>query len=520
MSIKQYSKEIIGLILSGKISSKKELSSFKLKLAKKYSLKDFPANPDILSFAGKKTEKVRHLLAIKPSRSLSGIVSVAIMPKPLPCPGRCIYCPSSLVDVLTPKSYTGREPSTMRAIANNFDAVKQITNRINQLKRTGHSTEKIELIIMGGTFLSYPLIYQKQFMLDCFNAVNKTKSNSLEKAKEKAQYSDNRFIGITFETRPDFCRKKEINNMLLFGGTRVELGVQTLDDEVYKKINRDHKVSDVINATSLLRDSSFKFAYHLMPGLPGMTPKEDFKVFKEVFSNPDFKPDMLKIYPCIVIKNTELFNLWKKGEYKPYSTKKAAKLISKMKSIVPKYTRIMRIQRDIPSTVVSAGVKHTNLRQMVKEEMKKHNWECNCIRCREVGRTKAGINPKLLVEEYAASNGKEFFISIEDKNSLYGFCRLRFPANPFRKEINKKTALIRELHVYSKALELSRTPEKNEFQHKGFGKKLMEKAEEITAENGYKELIVISGIGAREYYWNLGYKNKGPYVAKDVSKGI
>ncbi|MBU2477391.1 tRNA uridine(34) 5-carboxymethylaminomethyl modification radical SAM/GNAT enzyme Elp3 [Candidatus Micrarchaeota archaeon] len=516
MALKEFSEELLELVSSGKISSKEELNKFKLKLAGKHKLEFFPSNPDILFFAEKKDKKLIDFFSIKPVRSLSGIVSVAIMPKPFPCPGKCIYCPSSLVDVLTPKSYTGREPSTMRAISNDFDAVKQIRNRIEQLKRTGHSTEKIELIVMGGTFPASPLNYQKSFMLDCFNAVNKIKSFSLEKAKEKAQFSENRFIGITFETRPDFCGKKEINNMLSFGGTRVELGVQTLNDKIYKKIQRNHKVSDVINSTALLKDSCFKFAYHLMPGLPGSTPKEDLKVFKKVFSDSDFRPDMLKIYPCIVIKNTLLYDLWKKGEYTPYSSLKAAKLIAKMKKIVPKWVRIMRIQRDIPSTIVSAGVKHTNLRQLIEKEMQKHNWKCNCIRCREIGRTDSIGEPELLTEKYSASKGEEFFISFEDKNSLYGFCRLRFPFNPFRKEITSKTALIRELHVYSKALPLSKTPEENEFQHSGFGKRLLMKAEEIALNEGFNKMAVISGVGAREYYWNSGYKNDGPYVSKKL----
>lgn len=517
MSLKKFSKEIIDLISSGKISSKEQLNSFKLKLAKKYSLRDFPSNPDILFFAENRNSKLIRLLSIKPSRSLSGIVVVAIMPKPLPCPGKCIYCPSSLVEAETPKSYTGREPSTMRAIANEFDAVKQIRNRIQQLNATGHSTQKIELIVMGGTFLASSFKYQKQFMLDCFNAVNKIKSFSLDKAKERAQFSENRFIGITFETRPDFCGKKEINRMLDFGGTRVELGVQTLNDKVYLKVHRNHLVEDVINATSLLRDSSFKFAYHLMPGLPFSSPKEDLRVFRKVFNDSNFKPDMLKIYPCIVIKNTELYEMWKKGDYTPYSSKQAAKLIARMKSIVPKYVRIMRIQRDIPSTVVSAGVKHTNLRQLIEKEMQKHNWKCNCIRCKEIGRTnEKKQEPKINVFEYNASKGKEFFISLENKNSLYGFCRLRFPFSPFRKEITSKTALIRELHIYSKSLPLKKSPESGEFQHKGFGKTLMEKAEEIALNNSFNKMTVISGIGAREYYWNLGYKNDGVYVSKQL----
>ncbi|MFH1545447.1 MAG: tRNA uridine(34) 5-carboxymethylaminomethyl modification radical SAM/GNAT enzyme Elp3 [archaeon] len=523
MKEKDYSLEIINAINEGRIASPEQLNKFKLKLAKKFALSSLPSNPTILSYARHRNKKLLELLSIKPVRSLSGIAVVSIMPKPFKCPGECIYCPSGWKGIQTPKSYTGKEPATMRALSNEFDAEKQIHNRIEQLETIGKSTEKIELIVMGGTFPASPLSHQKKFMLECFNAVNRKKTSSLEKAKKMAETSRNRLIGITFETRPDYCRKKEINRMLSFGGTRVELGVQNIDDFIYKKINRGHTVKDVIESTSLLKDSAFKVAYHLMPGLPFSNKKKDLKMFKEIFSNPSFKPDMLKIYPCLVIEGTKLHDKWKKKEFTPLSTKKAAELIAEAKTFFPKWMRVMRIQRDIPSTIVSAGVKHTNLRQLVKEKTREKGIKCNCIRCREIGHKKINPSklkePRILVEEYEASNGHEFFISMEDvKNDLlYGFCRLRIPFKPFRKEISPRSALIRELHVYSQALPLGKKPSSLEFQHRGFGRRLLEKAEELSKEEfNYNKLTVISGIGAKPYYRALNYYNDGFYLSKSL----
>lgn len=524
MKEKNYSLEIINAINEGSIASPEQLNKFKLKLAKKFALSSLPSNPTILSYAKHRSRKLLKLLSIKPVRSLSGIAVVSIMPKPFKCPGECVYCPSGWNGADTPKSYTGREPATMRALSNEFDAKKQIQNRITQLQTIGKSTEKIELIVMGGTFPASPLSYQKKFMLECFNAVNEKKTSSLEKAKKMAETSRNRLIGITFETRPDYCRKKEINRMLSFGGTRVELGVQNIDDFIYKKINRGHTVKDVIESTSLLKDSAFKVCYHLMPGLPFSNKRKDLKMFREIFSNPSFKPDMIKIYPCLVIEGTKLYNKWKKKEFTPLSTEKAAELISESKSFFPKWLRVMRIQRDIPSTIVSSGVKHTNLRQLVEKKMKEKGIKCNCIRCREIGHKKINPSrlkePKIKVEEYEASNGKEFFISMEDaKNDLlYGFCRLRIPAKPFRKEVSSKSALIRELHVYSQALPLGKKPSALEFQHRGYGRSLLEKAEEIAkAEFNCNKIIVISGIGAKPYYRALNYyRTDGVYLSKSL----
>jgi len=528
MNWKNYSIKILREIEKRKIHSKKELNELKLKTCRELRLKEMPSNATILSHAKKTKKELIQLLKTKPIRSISGIASVAIMPEPKKCPGECSYCPNSLVESIVPKSYTGLEPATMRAIANSFDPKKQIKNRIEQLNATGHSTQKIELIIMGGTFLASPLNYQKKFMQAGYEAVIGRKTSPMQKARKLLEKTKNRIVGITFETRPDFCNKKEINRMLSFGGTRVELGVQNPDNEIYKKINRGHTVKEVINSTQLLKDSAFKVCYHLMPGLPLSNPKKDLKMFKKIFSENEFKPDMLKIYPCLVIKGTKLYGQWRKGLYEPYSTEKAAELIAKAKSFFPKWVRVMRVQRDIPSTVVAAGVKHTNLRQLIEKKMREKGIKCNCIRCREIGHAllrepelqEKLIEPKILVEEYNASKGKEFFISLEDtkNNLLYGFCRLREPFNPFRKEINERTALVRELHIYSESLPLKEKPEKKEFQHRGFGKKLLEKAGEIAAEElDCNKLLVISGLGVKEYYKKLGFKDDGPYVSRSIS---
>ncbi len=521
--LEPYSKEVIEAIERGEVRDRRQLNRLKIRLAKKYSLKQMPTNPDILAFSKFPSEKLISYLSIKPTRSLSGIAVVAAMAKPHKCPGECIYCPSGIGQDM-PKSYTGKEPAARRARMFNFSPLRQVRNRISQLNATGHSTEKIELIIMGGTFLSTETAYQNRFIKRCLDAITEKNSPSLKEAKLNAEKSKNRVIGITFETRPDFCGKTEINRMLNMGGTRVELGVQNPNDEIYKIVNRGHTVKDVVNATSMLKDSAFKIAYHIIPGLPGTTPSSDLKTFKSLFTSQDYMPDMLKIYPCLVLENTELYKMWKSGEYAPPTTEKAALFIAKLKPHIPKWVRVMRVQRDIPTDLLSAGVGLSNLRQVVEKKMEERGTKCGCIRCREAGLSQRnGVVPspekaKLMEEHYDASLGKEIFISAEEgkKDLLYGFCRLRIPALPFRKEITPQTALIRELHVYGTSLPLGEKPKK-EFQHMGFGKSLLERAEQTAKEEfSAKKMLVISGLGAREYYRALGYKNDGPYVSKKL----
>jgi elongator complex protein 3 len=523
LSLKSFANELTELINSGKINSN-NLNAFKMHLCEKHSVKKIPTNPDLLALISNPSIKSKQLLSIKLTRSISGVQVIAVMVKPHNCPGQCIYC-SSGIGVNTPKSYTGSEPAAMRGIMFKFNAFKQVKNRIKQLDAIGHNAEKIELILMGGTLASMPYSYQSNFVKRCLDAITEKNNYSLTQAKIEAEKSKRRVIGITFETRPDYCKKKEINRFLNLGGTRVELGVQNINDELYKLNNRNQTVKQVETATQLLKDSAFKIVYHLMPGMYGSNEKNDLKMFKDIFSDERFKPDMLKIYPCLVIKGTKLYELYSKKLFEPLSNERAAKLIAEAKKFFPKWVRVMRIQRDIPAGLINAGVTKSNLRELIEKEMSYHGIKCNCIRCREAGIAKRekkefDLNKfKLFVEEYDASKGKELFISFEDKKQeiLAGFTRLRIPFNSFRKEIDSKTALIRELHVYGEALSLGEKKE-TAVQHKGIGQLLINKAEEIALNEFNKnKMIIISGLGVKQYYkQKFNYKKQGEYMFKKL----
>ncbi len=515
-----FAKKILNEISSGKISTPKELEVRSFFHSKELGLSHMPSHPFILAQTKKPTKLMKKLLSIKPTRSLSGVQIVAVMLPPFPCPGECTYCPSAIDGKRAPKSYTGFEPSALRAQRLDYDAYKIVSNRIQQLDLTGNSADKIELIFQGSTFTAMPKELQEDVVKKSLEGVIGKKVSSVEKAKLLAEKSDRRVVGITFETRPDWCKREDISRMLYLGGTRVELGVQNPDNLVYKKISRGHTVEDVVRSTQELKDSSFKVLYHLMPGLPGSNYKKDLKNFKMVFSDPRFKPDMVKFYPCLIIKGTKLYDDWVKGEFEPMNELKAAKILAEVKSIVPKWVRVMRVNRDIPSTVIAGGVMKTNLRQLVEEELHKMGKKCNCIRCMEAGlrsRTEEVdfSKAKLSTEYYEASEGEEAFISIESKDSLFGFVRLRKPAKPFLKEITPRTALVRELHVYGKALALGKRSEESS-QHQGIGKELMLEAQRVAKERfGSNKMVVISGLGVKEYYMkNFKYKKQGPFVSK------
>ena len=455
----------------------------------------------------------------KLTRTLSGVTPIAVMLKPYPCPhGRCIYCPA----INSPNSYTQDSAPVLRAKRHNYDAYKQVIARLESYKAMGHATSKCELIIMGGTFFGYPKDYRKNFVKKCFDALNGKISQSLEEAKKLNEKAEHRCVALCIETRPDFCGEKEINELLELGCTRVELGVQSLDDRVYEITNRGHSLKDVIRATQLLKDSAFKVHYHFMPGLFS-TPEKDIKMFKKMFENQDFKPDGVKIYPTLVVEGTKLAEMWKKGEYEPYDESTLIELLARLKEIVPKWVRITRIMRAIPKKYILAGATRSDLRDLVKAYMKKRGMKCSCIRCREIGyRMRAGIKPEkieLLREDYKASKGREIFLSFEDEKNdiLVALLRLRIPYKPFRKEITEKTALVRELHVYGSEVEIGKR-HANAFQHKGFGKALLKEAENIAKnEFGCEKILVIAGVGAREYFYKLGYKQDGPYVSKILS---
>lgn len=448
----------------------------------------------------------------KPTRSISGVTPITVVVKPKKCNhGTCLYCPTLGV----PQSYTPKSPAIMRAKALNYDPYKQVKARLKALKLMKHPIDKIELIIIGGTFLEYPIDYQYNFIKSCYDALNNKISKTLSEAKKLNEKSKHRCVALCIETRPDVCSKEDINRMLDYGCTRVELGVQAIDDEIYKLINRGHEVKDVIRATKLLKDSAFKVGYHIMPGLPGSNFEKDIKMFKKLFYSQNFRPDQLKIYPCQVIKGSGLEEMYNKGLYKPYSNEDLIKLLIEFKKIVPRYCRIMRVMRVVPKDFLVAGTTLINLRDIIAKEMQKQGLRCKCIRCREVGfallkNKKINEELRLNIIKYNASNGKEFFVEvINNDDIIFGLIRLRIP--------NKnKELLIRELHVYGPSLEIGKKCE-NAVQHKGIGKWLMKKAEEIAIKNKCKKIKIISGVGVREYYRNLGYILEENYMVKYIS---
>lgn len=521
-------REIVEEILSGTISNKRELERVKREKSKKFSLQKVPSNAEILETVEEsEKEKVLPLLRRKPIRSISGVTVITVMPEPYPCPKEnpCIYCPGG-PDSETPQSYTGEEPASARAKQADYDPVKQIKARKKQLRAIGHEVDKVELIVFGGTFLAQPESYQEKFMHSCIDTISNQETETLEAAKEKAETSDTRTIGITFETRPDYSKEKHVDRMLEFGGTRVELGVQTTHGKVYELVDREHSVQDVVEATRVVKDSGAAVVYHMMPGLPGSSPEKDLEAFEEIFENPDFRPDMLKIYPCLVTEGTELHEMWKSGEYEPLEGEEAVELVAEMKKRVPPWVRIQRVQRDIPSDLIEAGVRKGNLRTIAQEKLSEKGGECDCIRCREVGHQMLKDNdPKtekmeIKTEDYNASGGTEIFISCEspERDTIFGHLRTRIPSeNAHRPEIDERTSLVRMLYVFGELVSVGNESDENAWQHTGLGRKMLERGEKIAVEDyDAQKMAILSGIGSRQYYRKFGYELEGPYMTKDL----
>jgi elongator complex protein 3 len=485
------------------------------------------SNAEIINaLTPKERPKLLPILRRKNTRTISGVTVIAVMTKPHPCPQPepCAYCPGGPTHGV-PQSYTGHEPAAMRGSQNNYNPYLQVQSRINQLTTIGHRVDKVELIIMGGTFPATPPEYQTQFIQRCLDALTGKTSANLEEAKKQAETSRIRNVGITVETRPDWCKQHHVDAMLDMGVTRVEIGVQNPDDALYRLAGRTHTVADVTEATRVAKDSGLKIVYHLMPGMPGSNPTRDLAAFKRVFTDPAFKPDMIKIYPCLVIAGTKAHDWYRKGDYKPYTTEEAASLIAKVKKTLPPWLRVMRVQRDIPAGLIVAGVKKSNLRQLVHKKLAEHNARCDCIRCREVGHRLAvdNVTPDLdriqiLTTRYRASEGQELFISAEDtqNNVLIGYLRLRVPsAKAYRPEITAMpSAIVRELHVYGPLVPVGKHSAKA-WQHKGYGAILLGEAERVAREDfDSKKLLVISALGTKQYYLRFGYERDGVYVSK------
>lgn len=520
-------RELIETLLRMQNPTHDDINRLKNQIAAKYHLDHVPSNSEIISaIKRQEQQKLIPLLRRKTTRTISGVTVVAVMTKPHNCPQleACAYCPGG-PKTGSPQSYTGHEPAAMRGGQNNYDPYQQVRTRIEQLTAIGHKVDKIELIVMGGTFPSTPLEYQSWFVQKCLDAITQKSSKNLQEAKNNAEISKIRNVGITVETRPDWAKQPHIDIMLNMGVTRVELGVQNPSDYIYKKVGRTHTVADVQESTRLLKDSGLKIVYHLMPGMPGSNFNKDLAAFRKIFTDSAFKPDMIKLYPCLVIDKTKTYQWYKEGHYQPYSTEEATNLIVEVKKLLPSWVRIMRVQRDIPAGLIIAGVKKSNLRQLALQKLAETGERCRCIRCREVGHRFMieGIKPdlnevKILTTEYEASEGLEVFISAEDQKNdvLIGYLRLRIPsAKAQRPEIKiTPSAIVRELHVYGPLVPVGKHAS-TAYQHKGYGAILLKTAEQIAQDNyGRKKLLIISALGTKRYYRRFGYQNDGPYVSK------
>jgi elongator complex protein 3 len=502
--------------------SKKQVKEEIIKICTKYALERIPRNYEILSTVKElEFDKLKKVLLRKPTKTASGVAVIALMPKPFACPhGRCTYCPGG-IEFNSPNSYTGKEPSSLNAIENEFDPKLQITSKIEKLISFGHEPTKMEIVIVGGTFPFMPIDYQTEFIKSCYDALNGTNSKNLEEAKTNNEHAIIRNVGFTIETKPDYCKKEHVDVMLNQGVTRIEIGVQSLQERVYQRTNRGHNYKDVIESFQISKDAGYKIVSHMMPGLPTMTPEEDIADFKKLFLDSQLRPDMLKIYPSLVIENTPLYEEFKDGKYTPYSDEDMIKVLTEVKKDIPKWVRIMRVQREISPKEIIAGPKSGNLRQIVHQNLAKLGLVCKCIRCREAGLTNKKSEPKDIILNrinYDSSNGKEVFLSFEDKDeSIYGFLRLRKPSEQAHRDEMKDSCIVREIHVYGKSLKIGDKGD-DEIQHSGLGKRLMQEAEKISKEEfDARRILVISAIGTREYYRKLGYSLYGPYMSKKLN---
>ncbi|BHF68731.1 Elongator subunit [Sparganum proliferum] len=532
--------EIVSELLKA-VKEKRDVNLNKLKSAvsRKYGLTSQPRLVDIIAAVPPQhRDTLVPKLKAKPVRSASGIVVVAVMCKPHRCPhiamtgNVCVYCPGgpdSDFEYST-QSYTGYEPTSMRAIRARYNPYLQTRHRIEQLQQLGHSCDKVEFIVMGGTFMSLPEEYRDYFIRNLHDALSGHISNNVAEAVYYSERSKTKCIGITIETRPDYCLKKHLGEMLAYGCTRLEIGVQSVYEDVARDTNRGHTVNAVTECFHLSKDAGFKVISHMMPDLPNVGWERDLAQFAEYFENPAFRSDGLKIYPTLVIRGTGLYELWRTGRYSSYPPNVLIDLIARILALVPPWTRIYRIQRDIPMPLVTSGVEHGNLRERALARMEELGATCRDVRTREVGiqEIHRKIKPyqiELIRRDYVANGGWETFLAYEDptQDILVGLLRLRkCSPETFRPELrvciepnsDPLCSVVRELHVYGSAVPVaSKDPTK--FQHQGFGTLLMEEAERIAREeHGSLKLAVISGVGTRDYYRKLGYELEGPYMVK------
>lgn len=539
--------KILKKLLEKSYKNRDEFELTKKKICGEFKVKPITNTPLITEYKEllknkkiKRNKNFEEMTITRKTRTISGVTPITVLTKPYICPGKCIYCPH---EDKMPASYLSNEPAAQRAKGLKFDPYSQVQYRIKALETNGHCVDKIELLVLGGSWSAYTKKYQNWFITRCFQAANdypknkSDKESKLEKELKKNESTKYRIIGETLETRPDLINENELITMRHLGCTRVQFGVQHTDDEILKKIKRGHNQKDVIRATKLCKEVGLKVDYHLMPDLPYSSPKKDFKMFQTIFEDSNYRPDQIKIYPCVVTREAKiLYKMFRDRDYVPYTKKELLDLLINVKTkTIPYYVRINRLIRDIPKESIVGGNDITNLRQSIEREMKLDNLKCKCIRCREVKDKQIKLkDAKLFIEKYNASSGIEFFVSYEnyDRSKLYAFLRLRFNSNtclrrsgasatPRRETKNiftelKNCSIVREIHVYGKLVAHNEKASLSSTQHSGFGKRLMQEAENISSDNGYKKIAVISGIGVREYYKKLGYKLEGEYMTKKI----
>jgi elongator complex protein 3 len=529
--------ELAKAIEEGAIGSREDLERLKRRLAGKVGAGRVPTDADILARMGPDADPtIVSLLRTKPSRSLSGVAVVAIMSPPSPCPhGRCAYCPGG-VEFGTPQSYTGHEPAALRARRAGYDAGRQTEERLAQLRGGGHPVDKVELVLMGGTFPAMEEPGRSTFVRGALDALNGRPSKDLAGAIGSNENSAHRCVALTVETRPDLCTVKGVDDLLTLGTTRVEIGVQTTEDRPLELVDRGHCVEASVMGTRHLKDAGLKVGYHMMLGLPGMTPADDLRSLERIIDEPAFRPDLLKLYPTLVMPGTVLHDWWEEGRYQPPDVGTAVEVLARLKSRLPPWIRVSRVERDIPSNLIAAGIKASNLRQLVSARLDEDGAKCRCVRCREVGRRGTrrrgpqgprGRPPDVegletVAIEYEASGGLELFLSFElpDDDALVAYARLRRPSESVWRGELQDAAVLREIRVLGEALPLGATAldtqDSLQWQHRGLGGMLLREVEARALDWGMDSLAITAGMGTRGYFRPRGYKLLGPYMVRPL----
>jgi elongator complex protein 3 len=545
-----------------------DIQGCKRAVCRKHHLPAVPKNSALLASAGPEDrELLRRLLLVKPTRTLSGVAPVAVMTSPFPCPhGKCLPCPGGPDHAYaSPQSYTGEEPAALRAREHGYDPYAQVSARLAQFELLGHRVDKVELIVMGGTMTARPAEYQEWFVREAVRAMNDYSSpHTGPGIPDRGNGTDTpgidgpevyrkdpaigfpdvsgtnripgvpgaacdpepeflrnesaavRCVSLAFETRPDWCREGEIARMLSLGVTRVELGVQHTDDRILALNRRGCTTEDAVAANRKLRDAGMKVGFHMMPNLPGSTPEKDIEMFSRLFSDPGLRPDFLKIYPALVTSGTEIEELWREGRYEPYPEEVLVDLIAEIKSLLPPYVRLQRVQRDIPARLIVAGSRHSNFRQLAQVRLLSRGGSCSCIRCREIGRRPTEAVQEARAFSYECAGGMEHFLSVEAGNSLVGFARLRTGGDRWYQGTGG-VAFLRELHVYGGLVPIGAVPHRDEAQHRSAGNRLLRTAEETAAGAGHRVLAVMAGVGVRPWYRRHAYRRVGPYMVKELA---